>query len=77
MEDSSISIKICPYVKELINIRNNLFFGMEALTSLSNMYGDDESPFSADDFLETRDILATMENYVSESILMIIENRIV
>lgn len=74
MEDSTI--KICTYVKELIDIRNKLSFGMSALTKLYDLYGDDESPFSADDFLETRDTLAEMENYVADEILRIIENRI-
>ena len=76
MEDSNISIKICPYVKKLIAIRNNLSAGMDALTSLSDMYGDERDPFSADDFLETRDILANMANSVSGELFRIIENRI-
>ncbi len=76
MEDSNISIKICPYVKRLISIRKNLSAGMDALTSLCDMYGDERDSFSADDFLETRDILANMANYVSGELFRIIGNRI-
>lgn len=76
MDDSSIVIKICPYLKELIEIRDDLSHGILALSRLHSIYSEDDSPFSSDDFLETRDLLEKMQCYVADDTLRIIESRI-
>lgn len=76
MENSSINIKICPYVKKLLSIQRNLTSGIHALTQLRDTYGDDGcEEFIADDFLETRDTLLRFKAYVSEEIVRLVENR--
>ena len=69
-------IEICPYLRGLLNSRDGLTAGIDALTQLHRVYGDELQEFDADDFLETRDLLAEMRNYVSGEILRIIANRI-
>ena len=75
MDDSSVYIKVCPYVRNLIQIREDLLCGMTALTQLSKIYDEDDMTFLADDFFETRDLLAKMNSWVSSEILTIIANR--
>jgi len=77
MDESSTVIKICSYLKELIQIRNELSHGILALSRLHSVYGEDDSPFSSDEFLETRDLLEKMQCYVADDALRIIENRII
>ncbi len=74
MED--LNIKVCPFLEALLNIHYGLSAGMAALEQLHGTYGDEDSAFPADDFLETRDLLMKMDNYVVKDFLRIVNNRI-